>query len=53
MHGGGMEIDMINVNLHNLRMLHDMTQEEVAEKIGVSRQAVAKMGKRGKYPGYP
>jgi AbrB family looped-hinge helix DNA binding protein len=42
LHGGGMEIDMINVNLHNLRMLHDMTQEEVAEKIGVSRQAVAK-----------
>ncbi len=33
---------MINVNLHNLRMLKGMTQEEVAEKIGVSRQAVAK-----------
>ena len=33
---------MINVNLHNLRMLKDMTQEEVAERIGVSRQAVAK-----------
>lgn len=33
---------MINVNLHNLRMLKGMTQEEVAEQIGVSRQSVAK-----------
>lgn len=33
---------MISVNLHNLRMLHNMTQEQVADKIGVSRQAVAK-----------
>lgn len=33
---------MINVNLLNLRKKFHFTQEEVAEKIGVSRQAVAK-----------
>lgn len=33
---------MINVNLQILRDTHGFTQEEVAEKINVSRQAVAK-----------
>lgn len=33
---------MINMNLKKLRNLHRYTQEDVAEKIGVSRQAVAK-----------
>lgn len=33
---------MINDNLAYLRKLNRMSQEEVAEKIGVSRQAVAK-----------
>ena len=33
---------MINLNLQALRKLHQLTQEEVAEKINVSRQAVAK-----------
>ena len=33
---------MINLNLLNLREVHKYTQEEVAEKINVSRQAVAK-----------
>lgn len=33
---------MINDNLVSLRKLNRMSQEEVAEKIGVSRQAVAK-----------
>lgn len=33
---------MISDNLTSLRKLHRMSQEEVAEKIGVSRQAVAK-----------
>ena len=33
---------MINVNLLNLRKKFHFTQEEVGEKIGVSRQAVAK-----------
>lgn len=33
---------MIHVNLQTLRKLHKYTQEEVAERIGVSRQAVAK-----------
>ncbi|MFH7817755.1 helix-turn-helix transcriptional regulator [Neobacillus thermocopriae] len=34
--------NMINVNLKNLRKAHRYTQEEVAEKLNVSRQAVAK-----------
>lgn len=33
---------MINMNLKELRKAHRFTQEEVAEKINVSRQAVAK-----------
>lgn len=33
---------MINMNLKKMRKFHRYTQEEVAEKIGVSRQAVAK-----------
>ena len=33
---------MFNDNLVQLRKAHDMTQEELAEKIGVSRQSVAK-----------
>lgn len=33
---------MINQNLKRLRKLHQYTQEEVAQKIHVSRQAVAK-----------
>lgn len=33
---------MISVNLQHLRKLNGFSQEEVAEKIGVSRQAVAK-----------
>ena len=33
---------MIGRNLVTLRKLHHMTQEELAEQVGVSRQAVAK-----------
>ena len=33
---------MIGENLYSLRQIYEMTQEEVAEKIGVSRQALAK-----------
>ncbi len=33
---------MFNENLVQMRKIHGMTQEELAEKIGVSRQAVAK-----------
>lgn len=33
---------MLKDNLVNLRKMHQMTQEELAEKIGVSRQALAK-----------
>ena len=33
---------MLRDNLIQLRKLHQLTQEEVAEKVGVSRQAVAK-----------
>lgn len=33
---------MINMNLKRLRKIHKFTQEEVADKIGISRQAVAK-----------
>lgn len=33
---------MISTNLKNLRVIHKYTQEQLAEKIGVTRQAVAK-----------
>ena len=33
---------MFKDNLANLRKLHDMTQEELAEKINISRQSIAK-----------
>ncbi len=33
---------MFNDNLIQLRKLNNMTQEDVAEKVGVSRQAIAK-----------
>ena len=33
---------MISDNLYSLRKLHQLTQEEVAERVGVSRQALAK-----------
>lgn len=33
---------MLSENLLNLRKIHNLSQEEVAGKIGVSRQAVAK-----------
>ncbi len=33
---------MIGENLYSLRKLHRLSQEDVAEKLGVSRQAVAK-----------
>lgn len=36
------EKSMLSENLQTLRKLNQMTQEEVAEKIGVSRQALAK-----------
>ena len=35
-------ISMISMNLKRLRKIHQYTQEDVAEKIKVSRQAVAK-----------
>ncbi len=33
---------MFNDNLIQLRKLNNMTQEDVAEKVGVSRRAIAK-----------
>lgn len=33
---------MISMNILNLRKLHQMSQEELAAKIGVSRQTIAK-----------
>lgn len=33
---------MLSENLYNLRKLHKLSQEQVAEQLGVSRQAVAK-----------
>lgn len=33
---------MINMNLKRLRQLHQLTQEALAEKLGVSRQVIAK-----------
>ncbi|MBP3460309.1 MAG: helix-turn-helix domain-containing protein [Lachnospiraceae bacterium] len=41
---------MINMNLTTLRKRNHMTQEEVAERIGVSRQAVAKWEKGESLP---
>ncbi|MCI5904104.1 MAG: helix-turn-helix domain-containing protein [Oscillospiraceae bacterium] len=41
---------MININLSYLRKQNGYTQEEVAEKIGVSRQAVAKWEKGESVP---
>lgn len=34
--------NLVSLNLSALRQYHKYSQEEVAEKIGVSRQAVAK-----------
>lgn len=34
--------NMISSNLKRLRRVHQYTQEEVAERINVSRQAIAK-----------
>ncbi|WP_042351095.1 helix-turn-helix domain-containing protein [Bacillus massiliigorillae] len=36
---------MINMNLKQLRIIHRFTQEEIAEQLNVSRQAVAKWEK--------
>ena len=36
------EIDMFKDNLVQMRKLKHMTQEDIAEKVGVSRQAIAK-----------
>ncbi|OFU29994.1 transcriptional regulator [Clostridioides difficile] len=33
---------MINENLKSLRKIHQYTQEELAEKLNVSRQSIAK-----------
>jgi DNA-binding XRE family transcriptional regulator len=33
---------MFRDNLTRLRKMHSMTQEDVAEKVGVSRRAIAK-----------
>src|SRR5690625_2668998 len=33
---------MINMNLKRLRQLHQLTQEALAEQLGVSRQVIAK-----------
>ena len=41
---------MINMNLKNLRNYHGYTQEEVAEHLQVSRQAVAKWEKGDSMP---
>lgn len=42
--------NMISMNLQMLRKLNKYTQEELAEKIGVSRQAVAKWEKGDSTP---
>lgn len=34
--------NMINENLKSLRKIHQYTQEELAEKLNVSRQSIAK-----------
>ncbi|WLD29451.1 helix-turn-helix transcriptional regulator [Clostridioides sp. ZZV14-6105] len=36
---------MINTNLKKLRKIHQYTQEELAEKLNISRQSVAKWEK--------
>lgn len=41
---------MINMNLVSLRKQNNMTQEEAAERIGVSRQAIAKWEKGESLP---
>ena len=41
--------NMISMNLQTLRKTHQYTQEDVAEKIAVSRQSVAKW-ESGTYP---
>ena len=41
---------MINENIKNLRLQHQLTQEQVAEHIQVSRQAVAKWEKGESVP---
>lgn len=41
---------MISANLAELRKIHNLTQEETAEKIGVSRQAIAKWEKGESVP---
>lgn len=46
---GGMK-KMINMNLKNLRNRHQLTQEDVAEHLNVSRQAVAKWEKGESIP---
>ncbi|MEE1237138.1 MAG: helix-turn-helix transcriptional regulator, partial [Turicibacter sp.] len=38
---GGMK-NMISMNLRRLRKIHQYTQENVAEKLNVSRQSIAK-----------
>ena len=43
-HLGGMK-EMINRNLKNLRLHHNLTQEDVAHEINVSRQVIAKWEK--------
>lgn len=37
--------NMININLHSLRKRHKLTQEQLAEKLNVSRQVIAKWEK--------
>ena len=49
MNAGGMK-SMINMNLAALRKQYGLTQEEVAEKINVSRQAIAKWEKGESVP---
>lgn len=41
---------MISMNLRRLRLQHQYTQEEVAEKLGVSRQVIAKWEKGDSTP---
>lgn len=41
---------MINMNLKRLRQLHNYTQEQLAEKLGVTRQVIAKWEKGDSTP---